>query len=182
MALAIIARQSYDSALFGVLIIDGNMTIRPLAIVVCTIILGVVFVAPGARAQELYSGVYIHKPDFMAITIIFGPFFDDLSCDEMREISQTKLQSSCPTCTMKYSRCFQSSDLHATYRKILDEVRVTFPYVIATEVAKTGGIEVQARTIFSEGDLRELVDACEALTAKMRKGDAPSAFCMRPSN
>ena len=150
--------------------------------VACILLLGVIVAAPGTRAQELYSGVYIHKPDFMAITIIFGPFFDDLSCEEMREVSQTKLQNSCPTCTMKYSRCFQSSALHATYRKILDEVRVPFPYVIATEVAKAGGIEVQVRTIFSEGDLRALVDACEALAAKMRKGDAPSAFCMRPSS
>ena len=172
MALAIIARQSYDSTLIGVLIINGNMTIRPLVIVVCTIILGVVFVAPQARAQELYSGVVVNVSNLVMITMLVGPIGNADICEAAREASESGLQDSCPQCTVTYSRCFPSSGLHNTYQRMFDQLRVPFPYVIAENT----------RTVFSEGPYDILVEMCEETAATLRAGQDPDTFCMLPSN
>ena len=122
----------------------------------------------------MYSGVSARFADFASITWINGPFNDTERCESALERTKSRLKDSCPQCRVTYDRCFHIASLHPTYRRILEQVRVRFPYVFAPKAG--------AWLIYSDGVSSQLIEMCEVSAEELRQDLDHDTVCMLPSN
>ena len=147
------------------------MATRQVVTIAGAAILGLTLVSSGVRAQDLYAGIQARVPDLALMTMLVGPLEDDASCKDALEKSAAGLRDTCSICTFGYQRCFSGSELHGTYKKILEKNPISYPYIIVQNI----------RIIYSDGSPNMLLQLCEQNASGYRERLDPAATCVKPA-